>query len=150
VAGGVALLTVCGFGWRVSERSDPIVVVNPAPAAAEAPPTSAPGAATNPLQGVGRPLSTLAAAVVGSYDPASRLVVVPTKAGDVKLGAGRVEELAGQVWAMGPTDPCTIYVTSPDPRQAPKAVKKVDGQPLPDGATPLFDCTPPTTTTVAK
>lgn len=145
VGGGLVLLSVCGFVWRVSERSDPIVVVNPAAPSAQTTATSGVGLVSNPFKGVGHPVSNLAAAIISSYDQAGRTVVVATSSGDLSLGAGRVEDLAGQMWAMGQTDPCDVFVTSPDPRQSPKAVKKVAGQPLPTGATPLFDCTPPTT-----
>lgn len=148
VGGGVALLAVCGFVWRVSERRDPIVVVNADRQTEQSAPTatSAPPPATSPLAGLGKPVSNLAAAVIGSYDPAGRLVAVKTTAGVVQLGAGRVEDLAGQVWAFGPTDPCSIYITSPDPKQSPLAVKKTTGETLPADASPLFDCTTPTTT----
>lgn len=145
IGSGVLLTTVAAFGWRISERADrPVIVQNVVPGAATATPTSGLPARPNPLAGVGRPLGSSAALMIGSADERGETITVKLTSGDVDLGAARVEDVAGQLWALGPTDPCKLSVVAPDARRV-IVVPPVDGK-APVGATPLFDCTPPSTT----
>jgi hypothetical protein len=147
IAGGVLVAGVAAFGWRISEKTDPQVLVqNVVPAGAQQTQTSGPAPLADPFAGFGKPVHSMAAGQIGSWDPNGQTVAVATTVGELELGADRATNIANQVRGQVGADLCKVALFAMDPRQTPTVVAPDASGKTPLGAVPVFDCSPPAST----